>query len=98
HPDLPPFPTRRSSDLQTPQRELAKRDGGEHLGHRVPPPARPPAALVSDQRRAGGHGGGSPAVALERARDAAGRPGTRVQGLELRSEEHTSELQSRFDL
>src|SRR5699024_12407579 len=84
-PALPSFPTRRSSDL------AAQRVGKPALGRR-PAGARRPAGGGS---RAGFHSfpSGSellpPAAAGEQP-DGGGRTG--------RSEEHTSELQSRFDL
>src|SRR5207249_11023253 len=94
-PAPPPLPTRRSSDLR-----LEPPGGGhlrslqEHRGWRSPPPPpdepvqrQPPARPRGLQRgRAGGRGvSRSPAL-------------PRNPPLRRRSEEHTSELQSRFDL
>src|SRR5207249_6770651 len=93
-PDLPPFPTRRSSDLGTNARVRAtihaqivviqgKLDGKVHGSERVE--LRKSAVLVGDiftQR-----------IAIEEGAYFKG-------GVDItkRSEEHTSELQSRFDL
>src|SRR5699024_11779426 len=95
HPDLPTFPTRRSSDLERVQpviqrlaalKKLLRRERDEHRRRRGGQPA-----LNLDLIQANRERGHQPFFLLE------------VQPLErtvvfLRSEEHTSELQSRFDL
>src|SRR5205823_13471422 len=78
HRDLHSFPTRRSSDLELP--ELL--DGDE-------PRAHPVAGVAA--------GADQPGVALAGLEHRVGRPGLRVvvqRDLDVRSEEHTSELQS----
>src|SRR5207249_10087672 len=93
---LPPSPTRRSSDLSGNQRTHGDRSqgaGAEELAETAPPGSR--------QFVRSGHGLLEDAFLFELGPEghphAGGWMALRAQ-LEQRSEEHTSELQSRFDL
>src|SRR5207249_11749205 len=93
-----PFPTRRSSDLdplpKAPPCELpssSKRPPSASL-----PPAAPPATGSKHSKHFGRGTGRRLACPVAPSRQGGGRP-RRRRG-EGRSEEHTSELQSRFDL
>src|SRR5699024_11522478 len=79
---LRPFPTRRSSDLG----RAGLRTPGPGRGHRVSGGA--PDRGARRGVRTGGRGGTG----------GAGRAAGSARGADARSEEHTSELQSRFDL
>src|SRR5699024_12868432 len=81
-PDLPSFPTRRSSDLAHPPGLLG--GAGRVSGHRGRDPG-------DGAQRPGQAGDGPPPDAADHG------DGEAVHRLP-RSEEHTSELQSRFDL
>src|SRR5205823_14929586 len=93
-PALPPFPTRRSSDLEVagPGRGHAAARGGdrERVGRRRVRLAA--AAHLPGEREAGAGGQRLAGRQRERVRD--GRRGAAVALQDLRSEEHTSELQS----
>src|SRR5699024_12545927 len=82
HPDLHPFPTRRSSDLATAR--SASRTCWRWVA--ITPPSNSPPRRVSAS--------GYLASSSMTWRD----PVNRFTGSRRRSEEHTSELQSRFDL
>src|SRR5690606_41629706 len=83
HPDLHSFPTRRSSDLLRAAAAVVVRD--EQVI---------PAVALEHERRLDRTGLGLGVVDQDRARAL----GQRVPLLRLRSEEHTSELQSRENL
>src|SRR5207253_8823903 len=93
-PQLPSFPTRRSSDLLTRERTLTTRGT---LRTRGPPRSRPTASRASvdgpwDRHRP------FPARRRSSPPDGGGRTPTQAAPRSHRSEEHTSELQSRGHL
>src|SRR5699024_12876205 len=93
-PDLSSFPTRRSSDLG---RRGARRVGENHphLDRQAIPARRAGRTALRDQDQGGGH----PWTRIFRMRlFIAGYMALTVTLFIMRSEEHTSELQSRFDL
>src|SRR5207247_3696223 len=84
------FPTRRSSDLGT----CGRAAGARVESRRAAPIATGPGPT---RRRARADAGGDNPFAT-RARGGTRRVGSEVGGFATRSEEHTSELQSRVDL
>src|SRR5207248_11399391 len=85
HPHLTSFPTRRSSDLQFQHRQLPRRDGGEcRRGRRRNP------TYLHRRREDLGHD--------LRNLGCRRRRGRYLEPCRRRSEEHTSELQSPYDL
>src|SRR5207249_10453933 len=87
HRDPHPFPTRRSSDLMS--KSLIASPPGPPLRDAAPAPTRSQDAPIPLDFVSGYAGG---------ARRADHVAGTADRRLRWRSEEHTSELQSRFDL
>src|SRR5699024_12121242 len=86
--DLPSFPTRRSSDLTEAGR--SRLGGGRVSRYRCSWSSFPAKGRCNDERR---HRCPAPRIPTHPTRsDSAPQPG------QERSEEHTSELQSRFDL
>src|SRR5699024_11226433 len=90
--DLYPFPTRRSSDLEPDrfQSVTAVVDGDESIAE----------LYIDGERVARGSVAGGPNLIEDQSLNTIGRspwPDVLFKG-EIRSEEHTSELQSRFDL
>src|SRR5207249_9991222 len=82
HSDIHSFPTRRSSDLKRCEARLYRRVVRRSLTHRVE-------AILKDAHRA---------IRRSERRERLAEGGVEVRAQVRRSEEHTSELQSRFDL
>src|SRR5699024_12263942 len=90
------LPTRRSSDLETGNPEACDQPGrGEELHDGEHPP---PVAGESDAVEAGGNGPRRPEGQQSITEDDDGEDDDGPDGIGERSEEHTSELQSRFEL
>src|SRR5690606_40209917 len=98
HPDPPSFPTRRSSDLEHELQAVegawaAVGEAADVAGH-----AADGVQVVARSGRGGGGGEVDGAGEAGVVGDAGGRPQGGRAGVGERSEEHTSELQSRENL
>src|SRR5437867_3992377 len=92
HPILPPFPTRRSSDL-APARSMAQRAAVTHYAATLQEKAGVTAKGVSPRASFGQH-----VAKVENLGELDANHPITVARMAIRSEEHTSELQSPYDL